>query len=176
MHDEAQAVVAPAAKSAGIATTGLRVERLAEIRYEGQGHELRVKVPDGPLGAAQIAQLRADFEAAYERSFGLRIPGAEVEVVTWSLTVATPGADSRAAGVPETPLAAQPSGRRAVWDPGQGRSIDFDVHWRFDLPRGTRIDGPALIVEHETSTVVPPRWRAHVDSALHLRLEQQDNR
>jgi N-methylhydantoinase A len=78
MHDEAQAVVAPAAKSAGIATTGLRVERLAEIRYEGQGHELRVKVPDGPLGAAQIAQLRADFEAAYERSYGLRIPGAEV--------------------------------------------------------------------------------------------------
>ena len=194
MRAEAWAVVAPAARGASVDETALRVERLAELRYEGQGHELRVAVPAGALDAAALARMGAEFEAAYLRNYGLTIPGAEVEVVTWSVTVSTPpaavaGAAVQAAGVadaaPHTAVTGAstlpparewvpaPTGTRPVWDPAAGRTLEFAQHWRFDLAPGARLQGPALIVEHETTTVLPPGWAARADSLGHLHLQRQ---
>ena len=66
-----------------------------------------------------------------------------------------------------------PVGTRPVWDPATGRTLDFAQHWRFDLPPGARLAGPALVVEHETTTLVPPGWAAMVDSLGHLHLQRQ---
>ena len=65
MQAEARAVVAPAARGAGIHEGALRVERLAELRYEGQGHELRIAVPEfGSLATArEVEALILDFAA-----------------------------------------------------------------------------------------------------------------
>ena len=170
MEARARAVVAPAARAGGVDEAGLRVERLAELRYEGQGHELRVPVPDGRLDEAAVERLVAAYEDAYLRTYGLTIPGAEVEVVTWSVTVSTPPAAIAAATLPAGgPAAGQ--GEREVWDPAGGERRRYRVHWRFDLAPGALVAGPALIVEHETSTVVPPAWSARVDSHRHLHLE-----
>ena len=171
MEREARSVVLPAAHAVGLDAAALRIERLAEMRYAGQGHELRVPVPDGELTRESLTQLHADFEAAYERNYGLRIPGGEVEVVTWSLTVSTPPAAVQAARLPTRESPARPDATRDVWDPASGRHIAFAVHWRFDLAPGATAAGPALIVEHETTTLVPPGWNARVDSAGHLRLQ-----
>ena len=172
MRAEALAVVAPAARGAGIHEGALRVERLAELRYEGQGHELRIAVPDGALDGAAVQRMLADFDAAYLRNYGVTIPGAEVEVVTWSVTVST----AATAVTPATlPPACEPApiGTRPVWDPTTGRTLDFAQHWRFDLAPGARLAGPALVVEHETTTLVPPGWAAQVDSLGHLHLQRQ---
>ena len=172
MRAEALAVVAPAARGAGIHEGALRVERLAELRYEGQGHELRIAVPDGALDGAAVQRMLADFDAAYLRNYGVTIPGAEVEVVTWSVTVST----AATAVTPATlPPACEPApiGTRPVWDPTTGRTLDFAQHWRFDLTPGSRLAGPALVVEHETTTLVPPGWAAQVDSLGHLHLQRQ---
>ena len=171
MEREARSVVLPAARAVGLDTTALRIERLAEVRYAGQGHELRVPVREGELTRESFAQLHADFEVAYERNYGLRIPGGEVEVVTWSLTVSTPPAAAQAATLPSRESAARAHATRDVWDPATGRHIAFAVHWRFDLAPGAVAAGPALIVENETTTLVPPGWNARVDSAGHLRLQ-----
>ena len=172
MRAEALAVVAPAARGAGIHEGALRVERLAELRYEGQGHELRIAVPDGALDGAAVQRMLADFDAAYLRNYGVTIPGAEVEVVTWSVTVST----AATAVTPATlPPACEPApiGTRPVWDPTTGRTLDFAQHWRFDLTPASRLAGPALVVEHETTTLVPPGWAAMVDSLGHLHLQRQ---
>jgi N-methylhydantoinase A len=141
------------------------------MRYVGQGHELQVPVREGEFTRESLAQLHADFEAAYERNYGLRIPGGEVEVVTWSLTLSTPAAPVQVALLPSAESAARAHAVREVWDPASGRYITFAVHWRFDLTPGAIAAGPALIVEHETTTLVPPGWNARVDSAGHLRLQ-----
>ena len=172
MRAEALAVVAPAARGAGIHEGALRVERLAELRYEGQGHELRIAVPDAALDGAAVQRMLADFAAAYLRNYGVTIPGAEVEVVTWSVTVST----AATAVTPATlPPACEPApiGTRPVWDPTTGRTLDFAQHWRFDLTPASRLAGPALVVEHETTTLVPPGWAAMVDSLGHLHLQRQ---
>jgi N-methylhydantoinase A len=173
MQAEAQEVVAPAARGAGIDEDGLRVERLAELRYEGQGHELRIAVPRGALDAEAVQRMLADFEAAYQRNYGVTIPGAEVEVVTWSVTVSSAAAAVTPATLPPSAAVPVPVGTRWVWDPATGRMLDFTQHWRFDLLPGARLAGPVLVVEHETTTLVPPGWAAQVDSLGHLHLRRQ---
>ncbi len=171
MHAEALEVVAPAALACGVEQSQISAARMVELRYAGQGHELRIALAAGALDRAAFAALGEAFEAEYERVYGLRIPGSEVELVTWSLTLATAAAPAaraqRAVPCGDMPAA----GERAAWEAAQGRRVGFGLYWRFDLAADRRVPGPALIAEHETTTVVPAGWSAQVDSLGHLILE-----
>ncbi len=169
MQEQALAVVTPASAGAS-----LEVTRLAELRYAGQGHELRVRVPgpaEGPIGRASLDTLAERFEQAYEKVYGLRIPGCEVEVVTWSVTVATPTLGAQAASLAPVAAARVPQATRECWEPAAGACQSFGLHWRFDLQAHEAVQGPALVAEHETTVVVPAGWRAQLDSHGHLRME-----
>lgn len=171
MHAEALQVVAPAALACAIDQAQISAARMVELRYAGQGHELRIGLAAGALDRAAFAALSEAFEVEYERVYGLRIPGSEVELVTWSLTLATAAAAATQARLGAALGAAPAAGERAAWEAGQGRSLAFGLHWRFDLTTDRRVVGPALIAEHETTTVVPAGWSAQVDSLGHLILE-----
>lgn len=173
MQHEALAVVRPAAEALSIDRQSVLIERLVELRYEGQGHELRVAVPAGDIDQRVLAQLREAFETAYESTYGLRIPGAAVEVVSWMLTASTPGAPVSPVLIPIEQTPAIPRDQRPAWEPALGWTTVFETYWRPDLPAGSALDGPALIGEAETTTVVPAGWRARIDSGGHLRLEQE---
>ncbi|MEI7446225.1 MAG: hydantoinase/oxoprolinase family protein, partial [Burkholderiales bacterium] len=169
MREEALAVVRDAAGGAPIVET-----RLAELRYAGQGHELRVRLPEraaGPLDAAAVADLVERFERAYEQVYGLRIPGGEVEVVTWSVTLATEPVAAEPSALPEAREDARPAGTREAWEPARGERAPFALHWRPDLRPGLAVRGPALVAEDETTTVVPTGWTARLDTAGHLVME-----
>ena len=58
-----------------------------------------------------------------------------------------------------------------AWEPALGTAVDFTRHWRFDLAAEDRVNGPALILENETTTVVPAGWNACVNAVGHLILE-----
>jgi len=169
MADEARTVVGPAA-----AGQPLHEHRLAELRYAGQGHELRVRLPGPEAGAIDSAALQVlaeAFETAYEKVYGLRIPGSAVEVVTWSVTVTTAPPPVTPAVLPEAPRARAAAAQRPAWEPARGEAQPFGLHWRFDLAPGERVDGPALVAEHETTVVVPAGWQARLDSHGHLWME-----
>ncbi len=169
METEARAIVEPARGGAALTVT-----RLAELRYAGQGHELRVRLPaagDGPVTRATLQALAQQFEQAYEQVYGLRVPGSDVEAVTWSVTVTTPAAAVAAATLPPPAATRRAEASRAAWEPAAGDSRPFGQHWRFDVASGEQLQGPALVVEHETTTVVPAGWRAALDSHGHLRME-----
>ena len=175
MRAEARAVVEPAAGGAA-----LHELALAELRYQGQGHELRVRLPAPapgapaqPLDRAALDALAEGFEAAYERVYGLRITGSQVEVVGWSVTLSTrPPSPPRA----QAPAWTHPRPAERfceAWEPGRGIRLPFGVHWRFDLLPGDTVLGPALLQEHETTTVVPAGWLAGLDSHGNLVMEVQ---
>ena len=90
----------------GAAGAPLAARRQAFMRYVGQGHEVEVALPPGRLAAHHLPELRTAFEAAYAALFNRSIPGAEIEVLSWSVLVATPspggaaGASSRPCGRP----------------------------------------------------------------------------
>lgn len=171
MQAEALAVVETASAGAP-----LEVVRLAEMRYAGQGHELRVRVPpasERPMDLSALQALVEAFEKAYEHIYGLRIPNSEVEVVTWSVTVSTLPQAVRPIALPDTTQERAAAATRPVWEPALGEQRAFGLHWRFDLRAGEQISGPALVAEDETTVVVPAGWMARLDEQGHLRMEAQ---
>ena len=169
MRREARAVVEPAAPGAT-----LHEVCLAELRYQGQGHELRVRLPDqagAQMDRGLLDGLAERFEQAYERVYGLRIAGSQVELVGWSVTVSTRVPSPERATLVEVTAVRDPQRYLQAWEPGRGVRERFGVHWRFDLQPGQALRGPALVQEHETTTVVPAGWLAAVDSHGHLVME-----
>ena len=171
MQAEAMSVVETASAGAP-----LHVLRVAELRYAGQGHELRVHLPpasDGPIDRSALEALVEAFEKSYEQIYGLRIPDGEVEAVTWSVTVSTLPQAVQPIALPETTRQRETLSTRLVWEPALGEQRDFGLHWRFDLHTGENIAGPALVAEDETTIVVPAGWMARLDEQGHLMMEAQ---
>ncbi len=127
--------------------------RLADVRYVGQGWELVV-----PAGRpADLDQIRSVFEERHLAIYGFRLD-RPVEVVTIRVfgVVARKKPKLR-----EPPAEGEPkpvSHRRVYF----GEWVETPVYWREDLPRGFKLEGPAVVEERHSVAVVPPRWRVEV--------------
>jgi N-methylhydantoinase A len=142
------------------------------MRYRGQGHEVPVALPPGPYTADSLPAFRAAFEATYHALYGRTIPRLEIEVLTWTLALAeTKPLPARIADPPAAP-APPPAGMRRIVDPGTGTEVEAAIHDRATLPPGARITGPAVIVEAETSTLIPAGFRAGPNAAGHILIER----
>jgi N-methylhydantoinase A len=159
---------------AGAGSAPLVEPRSAFMRYVGQGHEIVVPLPARDLTPEDGALLREAFQREYVALFSRTIPHAEVEILTWSLTVSTEPARAPAApgvvAAAEAPLAA---GRRRLFDPGTGDSMEVPVYWRPDLVPGARLAGPAVIAEDETTTYVTAGFDAAVNAQGCIVLERR---
>ena len=145
----------------------VRREITAYMRYVGQGWEIPVPLPDRPFAEGDVETLRTAFRDAYTRFFGRAIDGLdglEIEIVTWSVKAQ----DERPAPPRHDLTTGQRSGvaapSRAVFDPSAGHSLPSAIHDRAALPAGTRVTGPAVIVERETATVVTAPFDAVMQS------------
>ena len=176
MSAEARRVVAQ-----GIAgSKDLPEERVVELRYLGQGHELRIPLPDRPLEPKDAETLREQFEELYEAVYGLRIPDMEVQSVSWSVTVTTKTEVPEKVSDVVEEASALPLSHRKVYDSLAGEQAECPVYWRFDLNPGVRISGPAVIAEEATTTIVPSHFSAAINSLGHivmqaLALEQKND-
>jgi N-methylhydantoinase A len=167
MHDEATGIVA-----AGALGAKLETRRAVEMRYEGQGHEISVPLPAGALKAADARKLRAEYERRYEAQFGLRIADVPVEFLTWSVNVST--AATKATPTRRATARKAPASRttKAVFDPVRGKLEKIPSYRRGELAPGARLAGPALVMEPQTTTLVPRGWRCSLTGAGHLLLER----
>jgi N-methylhydantoinase A/oxoprolinase/acetone carboxylase beta subunit len=145
-------------------------KRLAYMRYAGQGSEVVVPLPDGDLPDDAAALLQKGFEEVYAAQYTHKIPNAEVEVVSWSVTVSSPEAEVSGEVQDVTSHRAEPEGRRQIIDPQTGAAIELDVYWREKLAPGALLDGPAVVAEDQTSSLIPAGFRAAVDAFGHLEI------
>ncbi|MGZ4388144.1 MAG: hydantoinase/oxoprolinase family protein, partial [Gaiellaceae bacterium] len=134
--------------------------RIADLRYVGQGHELRVDVPPG--GAVE---LRAAFEQRYRELYGHEGPSVPVEALNWRVVSSGPPPSARLWTVTSTSTSTSigPS-ERDVFFPGGRRRVP--VYDRYALDPGARLDGPAIVEERESTLVVPPGRTAEVTEQL----------
>jgi len=167
MEREATSIV-----SAGALGAALEARRSVEMRYLGQGHEISVPLPAGPLKVAHARQLRAEYEKRYAAQFGLRIADVPVEFLTWSVNVVATRAEKRTAGRNPATSKAMPGGKQRVFDPAKGRLAQIPLFRRGELKPGARLAGPAVVVEPQTTTLVPRGWSCRVAAAGHLLLER----
>ena len=139
------------------------VRRLADMRYVGQGSEITVALP-ATLDAPTV---RAAFEASYRALFGRTPPGAAIQFVALrlALTAPMPGAGNvlrLGHGAPAVDLAAALKGRRDVYFSDADGTTQTPVYDRYALPAGTRIVGPAVFEENESTFVIGPGGSATV--------------
>jgi N-methylhydantoinase A len=167
MTRDARAVVDPALRGAKSS-----IQIIADCRYVGQGHEIRVPVPVRKLTMADGTRLKASFENLYEQVYGLRIPNQAVEAITWSVTVSSKPQSPKRAGRTLNRTVAKPKHRRLIYDPALGKLVSAPVYWRFDMAAGTTLKGPAIIAENETSTIVGANFRARINSLGYIVMER----
>ncbi|MCA3573807.1 MAG: hydantoinase/oxoprolinase family protein [Aestuariivirga sp.] len=167
MTADARAVVEPA-----LGKAKATVQVIADCRYVGQGHEIRVPLPVKKLAKGDGAKIKAAFERLYEQVYGLRIPNQEAEAITWSVTVSSAAAKPKRAAKSGKARAPKPRSERTIYDPALGRQVKAPVYWRFDMAPGAAIKGPAIIAEDETSTIVGARFKASINSLGYIVLER----
>lgn len=161
----ARAVVMPGALGVPV-----RERRAAFIRYVGQGHEISIPLlEEWPEPTA----LRARFETAYAALFARFIPGAAIEVLSWSVLVTTDIVRPGIVPPPPPAPAPAPVDTRQMFDGRTGQHVPVPVYDRATMPAGARLPGPAIIIEHETTTYVSARYDVHVDGAGCLVMEQR---
>ena len=187
MLDEMQAEATNVVRGGAAPDSPLAVTRVVELRYVGQGHDLRIALDDGPLARDHGAALKDRFEARYRDVYGLTIDGLDIRSVSWSVTVSTEAPPAARASMPalRPPLfsrASEPALRpppsssarqsRRIYDAELGEILNCPVYTRFELAPGTEIAGPAVIAEDETSTYVPAGFSAALNSFEYIVMER----
>lgn len=143
---------------AGTASGDVRLQFAADLRYFGQQNEITVEFPD-PRPARDWRAIHAVFEAAYHAQYGVNPSHVPVEIVSWRLTARGRDVAAIAAPVQTTSAPAALRSRHiGVWEQ------DTPVHQRASIAPGQAIAGPAIIEERETTVVIPPGWRAMMDT------------
>jgi len=144
--------------------------RSVDLRYHGQSFELSIAMP--PASLLDVARLRAEFDAAHERAYGYAAPEDAVELVNVRLAAIGITPRPRRAPLPEgsRDAAGAVKGTREVWFGEIGGFRKTHVLDRTKLLSGNVVAGPALVEEHDASTLVHPGWEAAVDGHGNLRL------
>ncbi|QFG37344.1 N-methylhydantoinase A [Paracoccus pantotrophus] len=150
MEQEAISFVRGCDGSADILT-----EYKAYMRYSGQGWEIPVVLTPEQAAAPDAQTLLGLFEAEYGKLFGRPVEGLQVEIVVWSVNAFTPPAPVHPVVPPAPAGPAKVSGRRQLFDAALGRMTDAAAVLRDALADGQRVDGPAVVIEEETTLVLP---------------------
>ena len=167
MRTQAEAIVRSGAPEAKLIE-----ERHAFMRYRGQGHEVMVPLPERSYGDVDREAFASAFERAYRELYSRIIPGADVEVVSWVVSVSA--AVEASADTEEDTRAHVPSpiGRRSLTD-STGETVEALLYRRRDLRPGAQISGPAIIIEDETSTLVSAAFEASVNGFGYIELHRR---
>jgi N-methylhydantoinase A len=142
------------------------LERGADLRYAGQGYEVTVPWSEGGLDAVGEA-----FHEAHLRLYGHAARDRPVELVALRLRARLPRRLPPWPSAPDAgpdPLPALLDRRSVVFD----REHETPVYGRDGLRPGNLLRGPALVAQMDSTTAVPPGWRAAVDGLGNLLLEE----
>ena len=135
--------------------------REVDMRYVGQGHEIRVPVAD---------DLKTAFESEYRRLYDRLGPaGVPLEITAWRVRSSGPQPDLRLNVRGEAGAARK--GARRAWIPEQGGPAEVTVYDRYRLAPGAAFEGPAIVEERESTLVVGPGAGGAVDEQWNLVVE-----
>jgi N-methylhydantoinase A len=148
-----------------IADAQVQLQRAADLRYEGQSYELTIPIPtDGTLGQEDVEKVIEDFHEWHDRLYAYSEPGESVEFINVRLT--------GIGNVPEVQLSQRSTKNRSKPKPKSERPVYFlghgflpsKVYERRDLANGQTWQGPCLVEETTSTTVIPPGWTSTVDA------------
>ena len=133
---------------------------IAFMRYSGQGWEIPVPLEFRQFNSADVDDIKSRFEEAYTTLFGRTIEGLSIEITNWSLIVATHVPEPVAVKCQNTGKAASVKRMRGFYDAARRSNVEAQEIERTVMQAGVMVEGPAVIIEQETSTIVTSGYRA----------------
>ena len=135
-------------RASGVKDEEIKVRRLGEMRYVGQGHEVAVELPEGTLGPDDAAEIEERYRQEYRRLYGREGPDVPLETLTWRLEVASPRPQIQHEPR-KTVLVRSPRRTRArrIYLPEHEDFRNVPVYDRYRLDPGAAFEGPAVVEE-----------------------------
>jgi 5-oxoprolinase (ATP-hydrolysing) len=155
--------------AAGVAEADVVTERLADMRLEGQMHEISVPLPDGAITDAAMPAIRAAFATAYAIRYTSVYGGVGVMAISFRVRCRGPLPQLSLTEAGARSTGAVRKGARAAWF--DGGFVATPVYDRYALAPGAHIAGPAIIEEREATTIIPPGDTASVDATGTLAID-----
>ena len=164
LYSELMASARTTLVEAGVEPEAVEFARSADMRYVGQGFEILVPLPAGPLGPGLREAIEAAFHRAYVEAFARDVGGVPIEALNWRLLATGPRPPAPLASRgPAEPRPAEPSGARRAYFVEAGGFVETPVYDRYALGPGAWAAGPAIVEERESTLIVGPRGRFQVD-------------
>jgi N-methylhydantoinase A len=160
----------------GFAPAAIRLERYLDLRYAGQGYDVTVPAPHGPLTPETLAAARRAFDRLHEQQFGHAAPGEPVEIVSYRVVGRglVPRLELPRRAPAATGAAAAPMGARVAYFPELGRAVACALYDRERLEPGAVLRGPCIVEQLDSTTLVLPGQVARVDDYGNLILTDVD--
>lgn len=164
-------------EQSGVSPAQILHQRVADIRYVGQGHEIQVPFPGGWLDSESIPGIVRSFEETYRRLYERLSESVPLEIINWRVISSSPAPQVRlrATGVEQATTSTARNGTRRAYFPELGGYIDTPIYDRYALTPGTGFDGPAIVEERESTVIVGPDCSFRIDEQLNLIVELEDD-
>lgn len=173
MKREGEAIL----QASGVSNSEMNHVCQADMRFEGQGHALRVAIPSR-LDEVAGAQLLELFNQEYESLYGRSGPPVEVEVTNWRVISSGPNPSVKlnvAVSEQADASVSQAIKRtRPAYFPESNGYVDTKVYDRYLLAPGMEFAGPAIIEERESTVIVGPGSRCSIDENHNLVVEMPE--
>ena len=150
-------------------------ERFAFMRYAGQGHEIKVPIDNEILSNEDAKKIKSSFEANYEKLYSRTLPNADIEILTWSLSLSIVGENSNEYLELDTYKTIKENSIIDFCDYQSGEKIKIPNYDRTELNPGDLIQGQCVITEAQTTIVVSNNFNTKVLSNNFLQMEYIDN-
>ena len=155
-----------ALKNSGIKPQEIALSYAADMRYVGQEHPVTVDLNSQTFKTRDRQAIKLQFDAVHQRRYGTCAPKEAAEIVSLRVTVSgimkKPPLEKIAKGSSKPPKSAI-NGHRPVYFSELGKSVKTPTFNRIHLKAGNKIEGPALIEEYASITVVQPGDQLRVD-------------
>ncbi|MFZ7101556.1 MAG: hydantoinase/oxoprolinase family protein [Peptococcaceae bacterium] len=144
--------------------------RHIDMRYVGQNFELPISIAGEEIDHKLLAQIVADFHGEHEREYGYSNRQARVQFVNYRITALgdvakielkaySPGSGNPGGAVVET---------RGVYFEETKGYVESVIYDKDKLSPGVRLQGPAVIEQMDSTTVIPPGYTAKIDQYFNI--------
>jgi N-methylhydantoinase A len=152
-----------------------RMTRSISMRYWGQNYEQDVPVPDGKVTPALLQETLDAFHRLHEQFYGYVIGGETIELIRFNVEATGEAAPPSLPSLAEGGRTGAPEVTRPVFFQGHGL-IDCPIVQRHDLPAGFQGEGPMVIEEIVSTTLVHPGQRVAADRVGVIRIDLSSGR
>ena len=150
-------------------------ERFAFMRYAGQGHEIKVPIDNNVLSNQDAKTIKNSFEANYEKLYSRTLPNADIEILTWSLSLSIMDKNKTEYLELDSYKKIKENSLIDYYDYESGEQIKIPNYERTKLNPGDLIEGQCVITEAQTTIVVSNNFNTKVLSNDFLQMEYIEN-